>query len=514
MPRKSSKITKRDLDTLRRRAELEVELDAATAAGDEQKAENLREALVKLPAKAAKVRSALKAARKAGDHFEVARLNKELESCLPDTLADAGQPGLYAQARRGRVRFLFRYRPPGGGGRRHMQIDWYGAVTIDQARQIAQNLRGQIAARVDPQAEREKEQRQAITVSEAVESYLRDLNHRAESGAMRGKRSGYASAKNRLERHVVPRLGSVRLRDVTSDQVRRMHKSMKSTPVEANRTLTALSAAFGYADKREIVPPGFNPARHVERYAETGRRRALTTEEMMALGDVLDEAEKTGTVPAMKDGKAVTKDGKPGRARISPVAVLAVRLLALTGFRRSEVLGQSMKNRRGPREGLRWGDVDIEAGLVHLRDTKTGRQTRVIGAAVVELLRGARPKFATDSDPVCPGTCAGEPFVGIDKARGHLWRAAGIEETAEGRADLHSLRHSFASIGAHAQGGRHVGFVSALLGHGYQAKAITERYISQDPELLRPAADAVAGEIARLLGLTEPGEVVAFVRKG
>jgi hypothetical protein len=58
---------------------------------------------------------------------------------------------------------------------------------------------------------------------------------------------------------------------------------MKATPVEANRTLTCLSAVFGYADRAELVPTGFNPTRHVERYAETGKRRALSTEELQAL---------------------------------------------------------------------------------------------------------------------------------------------------------------------------------------------------------------------------------------
>ena len=31
-----------------------------------------------------------------------------------------------------------------------------------------------------------------------------------------------------------------------------------------------------------------------------------------------------------------------------------------------------MKDRRGDREGLRWGDVDLNAGLVRLSDSKTG----------------------------------------------------------------------------------------------------------------------------------------------
>ena len=51
-----------------------------------------------------------------------------------------------------------------------------------------------------------------------------------------------------------------------------------------------------------------------------------------------------------------------------------------------------------------------------------------------------------------------------------------------------------------SEGRRSPGHVSALLGHGYQSRAITERHITAKPQALRPAADAVAGEVAGLMG--------------
>jgi len=404
-------------------------------------------------------------------------------------VADAGQPGLYAWARRGRVRFVFAYRPPRGGPRRRMKIDEYGAITLDQARTTAQGLRGQVTERIDPQEARAEEERRSITVAEATARYLEDLRVRAETGAKRGKRSGYGSAKRRLERHVLPNLGDLRIRDVTADHVRRLHRGMRATPVEANRTLTAFSAVFGWADRAELVPASFNPTRYIERYAETGTRRALSIAELKALGAALHEAEAEGSV--------------------HPSAILAIRFLALTGFRRSELIGHMSKHRRGGREGLRWCDLDLEAGLIYLHDSKTGRQTRVIGQAAVELLRASKPDGVEDTEPVCPGTIPGQPFIGIDRARKPLWRAAGLVGV-----DLHSLRHTYASTGAHVQSGRYAGHVSALLGHGYQSRAITERYITSNPAALRPAADAIAGEVARLLGLGEPARVLSFPAAG
>jgi integrase len=125
------------------------------------------------------------------------------------------------------------------------------------------------------------------------------------------------------------------LREVSSEHLRRLHRRMKRTPVEANRTLTALSAVFGWADRTELLPGLMNPCRYVERYAEKGERRAFTADELAALGAAMDEAKE--------------------RKSVHPSALLTIRLLALTGFRRSELLGHMVKVRRGEREGLRWG---------------------------------------------------------------------------------------------------------------------------------------------------------------
>lgn len=402
-------------------------------------------------------------------------------------VADAGQPGLYAWARRGRVRFVFAYRPPGGGRRQRLKIDEYGAITLKRARKIAEQWRGLVAGGQDPQRALREEARAAATVGQAIGLYLEDLRQRAESGAKRGKRSGYASAKRRLERHILPQLGRVRLRELTAEQVKRVHRGMRETPVEANRTLTAFSAVFGYADRLELVPPHFNPCRHVERNQETGRRRALTVEELRTLGEAIHEAEQGGT---------------------NPSAVLALRLLALTGFRRSELLGHTMRDRRTAREGLRWGDVDLDAGTVRLRDTKTGAQTRVIGSAVVDLLASTKPEGAQDDEPICAGSRHGEPLVGIDKLRVRIYESAGLGGLRG--VDLHSLRHTFASIGAHVANGRYAAFIGPLLGHGYQKRSITERYIHSNPEALRPAADAISEAMAAHLGLREPAQLIAF----
>ena len=370
-----------------------------------------------------------------------------------------------------------------------MKIDDYGAITLEQARGIAQGHRGTRAGDLDPQDERRRRALEAITFQDAADAYLEDLRQRAETGAARGKRSDYANAKRRVAKNLPPGLLRLPIRGLSVDRLARLHRSMKDRPVEANRTLTLLSAIFGFADLRGWVPAGTNPSRNVTRYEENGERRALTPDELESLGSALAKAEREGS--------------------INPSAIFALRFIALTGFRRAELLGHMTKDRRGGSEGLRWADIDLEAGTVSLRDSKTGAQKRVIGQAAVELLREAQPADFQPENPVCPGNTAERPFVGIDRPRRKIYEAAGLEGV-----DLHSLRHSFASVGAHVQNGRYAAFVGPLLGHGYTKRSVTDRYVHSNPDALRPAADAIAEEIAKCLGLGRGGQLVPFPDQG
>lgn len=392
---------------------------------------------------------------------------------------DAEIPGFYARARRGYVEFYIRETK---GRRTRRRLGSYGPVTLEKARDQALDVynltrKGQTLAEQRRDAERDQ-----TTFADAAKAYLADLLDRAEKGARRGRRSSHGSARRRLERNVLPKLGGLPVAGVEAGDVQRLHRAMHETPGEANRTLGVVSAVLGFAERRGWRPAGSNPCRTVERFEESGQRRRLTAEELRRLGEAMREAEAERSE--------------------QPAALLAMRLFALTGMRRSEVLGHEAKARRVEGGGLRWGDLDLEAGTVRLRQTKTGTQTRQLGRAVVELLRSARPESAAPGDPVCPGEVDGQPFIGIDKVRQRLYEAAGIDG-----ADLHSLRHTFASIGADLGLAAHV---SALLGHAVRRTgSVTDRYLHDDPALLRKAADRIAAAVAALLE-GETGELVEF----
>ena len=413
--------------------------------------------------------------------------------------ADGGQAGLCVRARGGRVEFWFRTRRP-GGKRVMRRIGNFGDLTLDQARETAQEWHGIKSARRDVVQVLDEREREALTVADIVREYLRDFQKRAETGARRGKRSSYAEAERMLTKRVVPKLGGLPVRNLTAERVRALHRSMSETPGAANRMLTALGAALAFGQREGLVPNGLNPCSHVQRFREEGSRRSLTREELERLGAVLTEAATSGKVTV--DGKA---------HKVHPSVVLTVRLLALTGLRRGELLGSPHAERRGGVDGLRWKDVDLDAGILTLEDSKTGAQRRVIGQAAVDLLREAKPQSASREDCVCPGPKNSQkPYRAINNARRLIWQAA--ELPLERGCDLHSLRHTFASMGAHVHNGRYAAFVAPLLGHGYQKRSITERYIHQNPEALRPAADAIAGAIGLALSLADRGKVVAITR--
>ena len=97
---------------------------------------------------------------------------------------------------------------------------------------------------------------------------------------------------------------------------------------------------FNLAEMWGLRPDGSNPGLHIKRYKEEKRERFLNGEEFARLGRVLDET--------LRDGSE------------TPSAVAAIRLLMLTGCRLSEI------------QKLQWEHVDLPAGELRLRDSKTG----------------------------------------------------------------------------------------------------------------------------------------------
>ncbi len=153
-------------------------------------------------------------------------------------------------------------------------------------------------------------------------------------------------------------------------------------------------------------------------------------------------------------------------------AVAAIRLLVLTGARKSEILT------------LKWEHVDTERGCLRLPDSKTGAKVIPLGAAALEALSKI-PRI--EGNPyVLPGL-EGRHFVGLQRTWERIRKRAGLEDVR-----LHDLRHSWASVAV--AGGDSLYLVGKVLGH--QQASTTERYAHLADDPLKAVADKTAGRIA------------------
>ena len=171
----------------------------------------------------------------------------------------------------------------------------------------------------------------------------------------------------------------------------------------------------------------------------------------------------------------------------APLAVAALRLIALTGLRRAEAYG------------LRWSEIDLEGSCLRLVETKSGRSMRAIGSAAVEHLRSL-PRLHPEL--VFPNVSGSGP-ADLVKRIAALFNEAGLHD-----ARGHALRRTFASLAD--EEGYSDATIRELLGQARQG-VTHKHYIRRPDAALVGAADRVAGRIAAMLDRgTEALAVIAF----
>jgi integrase len=359
----------------------------------------------------------------------------------------------------GRKVFVIQYRNAQGRIRR-LTVGDFGRLTLEEARREARTLLGNVDKGRDPLGERQQD-RAGATVAQLAARYL------VEHAEAKKKPRSVAEDRRLLDKRVLPPLGRRKVADLTRADLAKLHHSLRGTPIEANRTLALLSKMLSLAEQWGLRPDASNPCRHIEKFRERNRERFLSGDELRRIGEVLASAERTGVEMSS--------------------AVTAVRLLLLTGARRSEVLT------------LRWSEVDLERACLRLADSKTGAKVIPLAAPALAVLASA-PRL--DENPyVCWGSRPGEHLIGLQKIWERLRRRAGLEGLR-----LHDLRHNYASIGVAA--GMGLPIIGSILGHSSPATTARYAHLADDPR--RAAAEQIAGHIAASLDEGVTGNVIRF----
>ena len=378
------------------------------------------------------------------------RLARESESNGKDTiLFDKALPGFGLRIHpSGRKVWIVQARIEGRS--RRIVIGRYGEMELAQARRRARDLLARIRAGGNPADDIQRE-RETQTLREFADEYLR----RSEP---HWKPSGRRTVRIYLKARILPAFGRMPLDRIGPEDVAAwFDAASKDKPGAANRAFEILRAIMNRAEEWGLRERGSNPCLGIAKNPRNHVARFLDADELARLGRALDAHENRW-----------------------PEAVAAIRLLALTGCRRSEVLD------------LRWRDIGEDA--INLRDSKIGPRAVALGEAAraqIESLPGARDPDAF----LFPRHAGGRG----DWSLTNCWRTV-CADAGLGRLRLHDLRHTAASQAVMA--GENLPLVGKLLGH--RRHRTTAGYAHLADAHLVEAAEKVGRIIAEAMEIPTP----------
>lgn len=386
--------------------------------------------------------------------------------------------------------YCYQYRATGGRTRR-ITLGAHGTLTPDLARTMARQHAQLVATGGDPLSDKRQRQ-QAMSVGELLSDYL-------ESGRFLEKApSTQAIDRGRIERHLRPHLGNKIVRDLTPEDIRRAFKAISAGvgPDGSSAVRKVKTKPRGLAR----VTGGEGTARMAIRLLravfEWAREQGIAQTNPCAGVKIGHDGRRTATV---ENGEAYTRlfqtikrlqDEKKLRG---PVAD-AIRVIALTGARRGEIVG------------LKWSHVNLSAGVLELPPTahKTGRttgDTRKIGLpAAVRAIIAAQP--AAGADDFVFRSATGDGQISLSKP----WRLVRREAGLSKELGLHGLRHSLAT--QMAVNGAQAAEIMAVLGH--RNLSTSQRYVHVAQDARADLAERAAAGISAALTGSPTADVVTL----
>ena len=334
---------------------------------------------------------------------------------------------------------------------REIKLGKADAISVEQARKKAKEIRAQVALDGDPAAARDKKRAIPVFESFVKEKYLPFAKDRLRS---------YRDHESFCRLRLIPWWGSKRMDEIRTTDVIDLQNRLRSeglSPATVNRYLVLAKRIFSLALRWQVIE-GQNPCRHVELARENHRERFLTKDEVRRLFQALD--------------------AEPSRSAASCIA-----LMALTGCRKGEALSAKFSNI----------DLPNKVWTVPPEQSKSGKVRRIpLSEAAVRLLVGLQPK--QECAWIFPNADGTGPIENVRKCWDRIKKAASLPPDTR----PHDLRHTWASLVA--QSGQSLHLIATALGHS--SPTMTTRYAHFSNAALVQAADIV-GNIASLPAAAE-----------
>jgi len=333
------------------------------------------------------------------------------------------------------------------GKRRRATLARWPDLTLEQARTRASEFHSAMARGEGGPLEAKRaarEQAQAEQMRREHDKTVAQLAQLWMEGHARLHKSPVSQVNDRsiLNRHILPRLGSMKVADVTSDDVEALHTALvEKTPTQANRVHALLTTLMRYAIKKKYRAD--TPCVGLKRYKEKARVVHTTREQLDRLYAALE--------------------AHPNRQAIN-----AIKLLVWTGSRRNEVMGAS------------WSEFDLTRGLWNkpAERTKQKRASSIpLNPLALKLLREMHT--AKNGELLFPSRAdRTRPMRDVRKFWATVCNAAGLETLR-----VHDLRHVFATTALEA--GAPLITIAPLLGHS--STVMTARYAHLSDRMLLEA---------------------------
>lgn len=301
-----------------------------------------------------------------------------------------------------------------------IKLGRFGEITVQQARELAAQTSMAVQS---GKGARTAINTQAMTLGALWQWYLANHAKPRKRTWQRDERRWNAHLLHWQNRPIV---------GIARSDVRSLHATLRTRigPYGANHVLEQLRHMLQQAVEHEWIPA--NPAAGIKRFDRTSRERFLTPDELPRFLAAVDKLQRERTRDFF-------------------------RVLLFTGARRGNVAA------------MRWDEIDIEAGLWRIPDTKSKNKRSmvvVLPPQVVEILKRRR---SGSGQFVFPGTGEARHYQWPREA----WRAilanAGLENLR-----IHDLRRTLASW--QVQLGANIAIIGESLGHrSLQSTAVYAR---------------------------------------